>query len=116
PWYPPRRAPRWRLAHRNPTRITSGDAPMLDANLKTQLQAYLERLTRAVHLVASVDDGTGSQEMLSLLQDIEGLSPKASLEVVRDHDQRTPSFATTTPGQDIDLRFAGLPMGHAFTS
>src|SRR5690606_14056104 len=90
--------------------------PMLDANLKTQLQAYLERLTRPVHLVASVDDGTGSQEMLSLLRDIEGLSPKVSLEVVRDDDQRKPSFAITSPGQDIDLRFAGLPMGHEFTS
>ena len=89
---------------------------MLDANLKTQLQAYLERLTRPVHLVASVDDGTGSQEMLSLLQDIEGLSPKVSLEVRRDDDQRKPSFAITSPGQDIDLRFAGLPMGHEFTS
>ncbi len=89
---------------------------MLDANLKTQLQAYLERLTRPVHLVASLDDGAGSQEMLSLLQDIEGLSPKVSLEVVRDDDQRKPSFAITSPGQEISLRFAGLPMGHEFTS
>ena len=89
---------------------------MLDANLKTQLQAYLERLTRPVHLVASLDDGASSQEMLSLLQDIEALSPKVSLEVVRDDDQRKPSFAITSPGQDIDLRFAGLPMGHEFTS
>ena len=70
---------------------------MLDANLKTQLQAYLERLTRPVHLVASLDDSAGSQEMLSLLQDIEGLSPKVSLEVVRDDDQRKPSFAITSP-------------------
>ena len=89
---------------------------MLDANLKTQLQAYLERLTRPVHLVASLDDGAGSQEMLELLQDIEGLSPKVSLEVVRDDDQRKPSFAVTSPGQHISLRFAGLPMGHEFTS
>jgi alkyl hydroperoxide reductase subunit F len=48
---------------------------MLDASLKTQLQAYLERLTRPVHLVASLDDGAGSAEMLALLQDIEALSP-----------------------------------------
>ena len=42
---------------------------MLDASLKTQLQAYLERLTRPVHLVASLDDGASSAEMLALLQD-----------------------------------------------
>ena len=89
---------------------------MLDASLKTQLQAYLERLTRPVHLVASLDDGDSSAQMLQLLQDIEALSPKVSLEVRRDDAQRKPSFAVTSPGQDISLAFAGLPMGHEFTS
>jgi len=89
---------------------------MLDESLKTQLQAYLERLTRPVHLVASLDDGASSAEMLELLRDIEALSPKVGLEVRRDDAQRTPSFAVTSPGHDISLRFAGLPMGHEFTS
>ncbi|GAB3514951.1 alkyl hydroperoxide reductase subunit F [Pseudoxanthomonas daejeonensis] len=89
---------------------------MLDASLKTQLQAYLERLTRPVHLVASLDDGASSAEMLALLQDIEALSPQVSLEVRRDDAQRKPSFAVTSPGHDISLAFAGLPMGHEFTS
>ncbi|KAF1686443.1 alkyl hydroperoxide reductase subunit F [Pseudoxanthomonas broegbernensis] len=89
---------------------------MLDANLKTQLQAYLERLTRPLHLVASLDDGASSAEMLGLLQDIEALSERITLEVRRDDAQRTPSFAVTSPGHDISLRFAGLPMGHEFTS
>ena len=47
---------------------------MLDASLKTQLQAYLERLTRPVHLVASLDDGDSSAQMLQLLQDIHNQS------------------------------------------
>src|SRR5690606_27124079 len=89
---------------------------MLDAHLKAQLQAYLERLTRPVHRGASLDDSAGSKEMLELLQDIEGLSPKVSLEVRSDDAERKPSFAITSPGQDINLRFAGLPMGHEFTS
>ena len=89
---------------------------MLDADLKTQLKAYLERLTRPVHVVASLDDGDGSREMLGLLQDIEALSPLITLEVRRDDAERKPSFALTSPGQDISLRFAGLPMGHEFTS
>src|SRR5690606_21043416 len=108
---PPRRAPRWRLARRRTHFPLPGVAPMLDANLKTQLQAYLERLTRPVHLVASLDDGDSSKEMLELLQDIEGLSSQVSLEVRRDDAERKPSFAITSPGQDISLRFAGLPMG-----
>src|SRR5690606_17378585 len=49
-------------------------------------------------------------------QDIEGLSPQVSLEVRRDDAERKPSFAITSPGHDISLRFAGLPMGHEFTS
>src|SRR5690606_14451076 len=110
------RAPRWRLARRRTHFPLPGVAPMLDANLKTQLQAYLERLTRPVHLVASLDDADSSKEMLELLQDIEGLSPQVSLEVRRDDAERKPSFAITSPGHDISLRFAGLPMGHEFTS
>jgi alkyl hydroperoxide reductase subunit F len=89
---------------------------MLDANLKTQLQAYLERLTRPVHLVASLDDGDSSAEMLALLRDIEALSAKITLETRRDDAERKPSFAITSPGHDIALRFAGLPLGHEFTS
>ena len=89
---------------------------MLEESLKTQLQAYLERLARPVHLVASLDDGDSSAEMLALLQDIEALSEKISLETRRDDAERKPSFAITSPGQDISLRFAGLPLGHEFTS
>ncbi|KAF1689286.1 alkyl hydroperoxide reductase subunit F [Pseudoxanthomonas koreensis] len=89
---------------------------MLDDSLKTQLQAYLERLTRPVHLVASLDDGASSAEMLELLQDIASLSPQVSLETRRDDAERKPSFAITSPGHDISLRFAGLPLGHEFTS
>ncbi|HVI60320.1 MAG TPA: alkyl hydroperoxide reductase subunit F [Luteimonas sp.] len=89
---------------------------MLDDDLKTQLKAYLERLQRPVVLVASVDDGDKSRELLALLEDIRAQSDKVSVEVRRDDAQRKPSFAVTSPGHDIDLRFAGLPMGHEFTS
>ena len=89
---------------------------MLEDDLKTQLKAYLERLQRPVVLVASVDDGTKSAEMLELLEDIRALSDKVTVEVSRDDAHRKPSFAITSPGHDIGLRFAGLPMGHEFTS
>ena len=89
---------------------------MLDADLKTQLKAYLERVVRPIHITASVDDGAKSREMLDLLEDLVLLSDKISLDVHRDSGERTPSFALGSPGHDIHLRFAGLPLGHEFTS
>lgn len=88
---------------------------MLDANLKAQLKSYLERVTQPIELVASLDDGAKSQELLGLLKDIDALSDKITL---RDdgHDSRKPSFSINRPGADIGVRFAGLPMGHEFTS
>ncbi|WP_448133061.1 alkyl hydroperoxide reductase subunit F [Stenotrophomonas rhizophila] len=89
---------------------------MLDANLQSQLKTYLERVTRPIQITAHVDDGAKSQEMLELLNTLVALSDKITLDVRRDSSERTPSFALTTPGQDIHLAFAGLPMGHEFTS
>ena len=89
---------------------------MLDNDLKAQLKAYLERLQRPVSIIASVDDGDSSKEMLELLEDVRAQSDRITVEVRRDDAERKPSFALTSPGQDIQLRFAGLPMGHEFTS
>ncbi|TYT23133.1 alkyl hydroperoxide reductase subunit F [Luteimonas viscosa] len=89
---------------------------MLDNDLKAQLKGYLERLQRPVAIVASVDDGEKSKEMLELLEDIRAQSDRITLEVRRDDAERKPSFALTSPGHEIHLRFAGLPMGHEFTS
>ncbi len=88
---------------------------MLDTNLKTQLKAYLEKVTQPFEIVASLDDGEKSQEMLSMLQDITSLSDKITLKT-DGQDARKPSFSLNRIGGDISLRFAGLPMGHEFTS
>ncbi|MCD9047618.1 alkyl hydroperoxide reductase subunit F [Luteimonas sp. MHLX1A] len=88
---------------------------MLEQDLKTQLAAYLERVVRPIHIVASLDDGAKSAEMRELLEEIATLSPKIELSLDGD-DTRRPSFALGTPGHEISLRFAGLPMGHEFTS
>jgi alkyl hydroperoxide reductase subunit F len=90
---------------------------MLDQALKTQLKSYLERLQRPIELVASLDDSAKSAELRSLLQDIEGLSPLVSL-VERDDGQRTPSFSIGATGspEAARIRFAGIPLGHEFTS
>ena len=87
---------------------------MLDNHLKTQLAAYLERVVRPVHLAASLDDSAASRELLELLETVVALSPQLTLG--RAADERAPSFALSTPSQPISLRFAGLPLGHEFTS
>ncbi|WP_278361384.1 alkyl hydroperoxide reductase subunit F [Stutzerimonas kunmingensis] len=88
---------------------------MLDTNLKTQLKAYLEKVTQPFEIVASLDDGEKSRELLSLLQDIAGLSDKITLKT-DGNDARRPSFSLNRIGGNISLRFAGIPMGHEFTS
>ncbi|RDY65945.1 alkyl hydroperoxide reductase subunit F [Lysobacter soli] len=88
---------------------------MLDADLKTQLKAYLEKVTQPIELVASLDDGDKSRELEGLLQDIAALSDRISYSR-RDDDARRPSFAINRAGTDVGVRFAGIPMGHEFTS
>ena len=88
---------------------------MLNPTLKTQLKGYLERLQRPIELVASLDDSAKSKELLALLQDIVSLSPLVSL-VQRDDGERSPSFTVGAQGQPARIRFAGIPLGHEFTS
>lgn len=89
---------------------------MLDDNLKAQLKSYLERLQRPVELVASLDDSATSHELKELLQDIASVSDKVTVVENNNADARKPSFLITNPGQDTGLRFAGVPLGHEFTS
>ena len=89
---------------------------MLDDTLKTQLKAYLERLQRPVELVATLDDSSTSAELRELLQDIRALSDKVTVVENNDLDERKPSFLITNPGKTSGVRFAGVPLGHEFTS
>jgi NADH-dependent peroxiredoxin subunit F len=89
---------------------------MLDTQLKSQLQGYLERITQPVEIIASADDSEKSQEMLELLNDIESTSALVKLDPIRDAAAIKPSFALRRPGAAPQVRFAGVPMGHEFTS
>jgi len=89
---------------------------MLDDTLKTQLAAYLERVTLPIEMVASLDDSDTGREMLDLLQTIQSLrSDKITLRT-DGTDARKPSFTLQRAGTATSLRFAGLPLGHEFTS
>ncbi|SDO42175.1 alkyl hydroperoxide reductase subunit F [Halomonas shengliensis] len=88
---------------------------MLDDNLKTQLKAYLAKVTQPFEIVASLDDGAKSKELHGLLTDIVGLTDQITLKL-DGQDARRPSFAINRPGEETGVVFAGLPMGHEFTS
>ncbi|MFT7721837.1 MAG: alkyl hydroperoxide reductase subunit F [Roseateles sp.] len=88
---------------------------MLDAALKTQLQAYLERVTLPFDIIATLDDSAAAAEMRELLAEIAGMSDKITLHT-DGNDARRPSFLLRRAGSATVLRFAAIPLGHEFTS
>ena len=89
---------------------------MLDDTLKAQLAAYLERVQQPFEIVASLSDSENSREMLALLQTIQGLRADKITLKTDGQDARKPSFTLQRAGATNSLRFAGLPLGHEFTS
>lgn len=88
---------------------------MLDANLKAQLKAYLERVKLPFEITASLDESTGGREMHALLLDVVSLCDKITLKT-DGTDARRPSFTLNRIGEPARIRFAAIPMGHEFTS
>lgn len=89
---------------------------MLDADLKAQLSAYLEKLQFPIELVAALNDGQPAQQLRALLEDIASLSDKIDLIEADDTPVRRPAFAIRRRGTDIRVDFAAIPLGHEFTS
>jgi NADH-dependent peroxiredoxin subunit F len=89
---------------------------MLDDTLKSQLGAYLERVTLPIEIVASLGEDDNSVEMRDLLQTIQSLRADKITVTYDGTDARKPSFSLKRGGTDTSLRFAGLPLGHEFTS
>lgn len=87
---------------------------MLDATLTQQLKGYLVNIREPIELVASLGDDAKSRELGELLAAIAALSDK--IDLVHADDKRKPSFMIRRKGTDIGVRFAGIPMGHEFTS
>jgi alkyl hydroperoxide reductase subunit F len=88
---------------------------MLEATMKTQLQAYLGMLRQPITLIASLDDSAHATELRELLVEIASLSDKVSLEE-SGTDARKPSFVIARAGEKTGVRFAAIPLGHEFTS
>ncbi len=89
---------------------------MLDANMTQQLKAYLENLREGVELVASLGDDAKSAQTRELVEEIATLNDKVSASF-DGTDDRKPSFVIRRASDPTkSVRFAGLPMGHEFTS
>ena len=89
---------------------------MLDQDLKTQLAGYLQRVAQPFEMVASLDDSDNAREKLDLLQTIQSLRADKITLRTDGTDARKPSFTLQRTGTATSLRFAGLPLGHEFTS
>ena len=89
---------------------------MLDAPIKAQLREHFAKITQPVEIAMALDNGDKSRELRALLTDIAGLSDKFTLSEHSGGGERVPSFSLSRPGEDLGVRFAGLPMGHEFTS
>jgi alkyl hydroperoxide reductase subunit F len=90
---------------------------MLDKNLTQQLQGYLARITQPIEIVATLDESDAAREMHELLMEVASLSSLITLEIREDDGSvRAPSFSVNRVGCDMGIRFAGIPMGHEFTS
>jgi alkyl hydroperoxide reductase subunit AhpF len=89
---------------------------MLDVNLRSQLQTYLQNVRRPVELIVSEGDSQGSKEMTTMLNEIASLSDLVTVVEERQDDERTPSFSIRQVGEKSCIQFAAVPNGPEFSS
>lgn len=87
---------------------------LLDADIKAQLAQYLEMMEGDVLLKVSAGNDDVSRDMLALVDELATMSAKIKVE--KAELERTPSFSVNRIGEDTGVTFAGIPLGHEFTS
>ncbi|MBU5211403.1 alkyl hydroperoxide reductase subunit F [Bacillus sp. Gen3] len=87
---------------------------ILDADIKAQLNQYLQLLENDVLLKVSAGSDKLSNDILSLVDELATMSPKIKIE--KTTLAKTPSFSVNRIGEDTGIAFAGIPLGHEFTS
>ncbi len=88
----------------------------LEAKIKDQLNQYLTKIVFPVSIDAYTNKEPSSSSMVDLLEELSGMSDKVSLNIYNDSNERTPSFKVNKPNESSGIQFAGIPMGHEFTS
>jgi len=86
----------------------------LDTEIKQQLAQYLELMEGDIVLKVSAGSDAVSTDMLALVDEIASMSSKITVE--KADLPRTPSFSVNRVGEDTGVVFAGVPLGHEFTS
>ncbi|KJG01661.1 alkyl hydroperoxide reductase subunit F [Photobacterium angustum] len=89
---------------------------MLEQSMKQQLKAYLENLKTDIQLVLSLDDSDTAQKLHELAHEIAELNDKVSVIEDNNASERKPVMQVVNPTKQTSMSFAGLPMGHEFTS
>lgn len=87
---------------------------LLDAEIKAQLSQYLQLMEGEVLIKISVGNDNISRDMAALVEELAAMSSKITAE--KTILERTPSFSINRIGEDTGITFAGIPLGHEFTS
>jgi len=88
----------------------------LDQKIKEQLIQYLNKLETNVVIDAYIDSEKSSNSMMDLLSEIVAITDKINLIAHKDSNERIPSFKVNKPKEETGIQFAGIPLGHEFTS
>ena len=89
---------------------------VLTSEIKAQLNKYLVNLKSKVVIEAFVAEDEVSTNMSDLLIELAEMSEEISLNTHKDKNERTPSFKINKPNEITGIQFAGIPMGHEFSS
>jgi len=87
---------------------------ILDADIKQQLAEYLKLMENEVVIKLSVSSGETSNDMAALVNELAAMSSKIKIE--QSDLPRTPGFSINRIGEETGIVFAGIPLGHEFTS
>lgn len=87
---------------------------LLDADIKAQLSQYLQLMEGDILLKVSAGTDDVSRDMLLLIDELATMS--SNIKVEKTELERTPSFSVNRIGEDTGVTFAGIPLGHEFTS
>ena len=88
----------------------------LSSEIKAQLNQYLVNLKTSIVIDAFIDESEASANMSELLAELTEMTEKISLNIHKDTDERTPSFKINKPNESTGIQFAGIPLGHEFSS
>ncbi|MEK4563391.1 alkyl hydroperoxide reductase subunit F [Alkalihalobacillus sp. FSL R5-0424] len=87
---------------------------VLDTEIKSQLNQYMQLLENDIVIKVNAGDDKVSTDMIALLDELSSMSERITIE--KAALPRTPSFSVNRVGEDTGVTFAGVPLGHEFTS